>query len=278
MKYMHFRSSCAYTALAALMESRGVDTEDREIALGMKLPWLYAEENGGFAAGTMLQGAKWFDLWLAPRGYRMKETELSPRALASYLLEHAPVMLGLRTPRGKHAVVFEQFDGERYRFFNPVHEDSGEPTEWSLDEDELRERAEPPVVVGEVVSAEPRRQDMRPLFASSAAALRENRARIESFAAEKHTPDEYASAMDTLFRPLLLDGITMLELAGETELARGFSELQRAFLSFVRVPGDAPLCEAMSMSRLRELTEAYARLIERRLDRPADALYHGDGE
>ena len=34
-------------------------------------------------------------------------------------------MLGLRTPRGKHAVVFTGYDRE-YRFINPVHEGGGE--------------------------------------------------------------------------------------------------------------------------------------------------------
>ena len=79
MKYMHFKASCSYTALAAMMEYYGTDTEDYRIALEMKLPWLFAGEDGAFISGPMLQGAKWFDLWLAPRGYRMEEERVSPR-------------------------------------------------------------------------------------------------------------------------------------------------------------------------------------------------------
>ena len=77
MKYMHFKASCSYTALAAMMEYHGTDTEDYRIALEMKLPWLFAGEDGAFISGPMLQGAKWFDLWLAPRGYRMEEERVS---------------------------------------------------------------------------------------------------------------------------------------------------------------------------------------------------------
>ena len=33
MKYMHFNSSCSYTALAMLLEEKGISTEDTDIAL-----------------------------------------------------------------------------------------------------------------------------------------------------------------------------------------------------------------------------------------------------
>ena len=65
---MHFNSSCSYTALAMLLSGKGVDTEDTAIALEIGLPWLFAKEEGYFLAGAMLQGAKWFDHFLNPRG------------------------------------------------------------------------------------------------------------------------------------------------------------------------------------------------------------------
>ncbi len=274
MKYMHFRASCAYTALAMLMEHLGADTEDRSIALEMKLPWLFAKEDGVFAAGPMLQGAKWFDLWLNPRGYRMSEVMLEPDALPAYLREHCPVMLGLRTPGGKHAVVFERYDGA-YHFLNPVHKGSGEPTSLSLGADELCERADRPTVVGEVLPAAPRQPDMPSLLAASASTLRENLAAIEVFSAQAHAPEDYAAARDGLFRSLLLDGIAMLELIGETELAQGFSALQGSFLSFLRGSMDMPLASEFPMDKLRELTEAYLRLIEREAAASCPVLYHG---
>ena len=62
MKYMHFKASCSYAALAAIMEIIGVDTEDYKIALEIKLPWLFSKEDGAYISGPMLQGAKWFNL------------------------------------------------------------------------------------------------------------------------------------------------------------------------------------------------------------------------
>ena len=41
-KYMTFNSSCSYAGLANMLLRYGVDTQDREIARDMKLPFLFA--------------------------------------------------------------------------------------------------------------------------------------------------------------------------------------------------------------------------------------------
>ena len=68
--------------------------------------------------------------------------------------------------------------------------------------------------------------------------------------------------MNSLFRPLLLDSITMLELAGETALAKDFTSLQQQFMSFMRGPREEALQETLSLDQLHDLTEQYAHLIE----------------
>ena len=42
IKYMTFNSSCSYAGLANMLLRYGVDTQDREIALAAKLPFLFA--------------------------------------------------------------------------------------------------------------------------------------------------------------------------------------------------------------------------------------------
>ena len=138
MKYMHFKASCSYAALAAIMELNGVDTEDYKIALEIKLPWLFSKEDGAYISGSMLQSAKWFNLWLLPRGYRMTEEMVEREQLCSYLRAHKPAMLGIRTPYGKHAVVFTDYNGKNH-FMNPTHESSGERIELSFSQEELDE-------------------------------------------------------------------------------------------------------------------------------------------
>ena len=264
MKYMHFKASCSYAALAAIMELNGVDTEDYKIALEIKLPWLFFKEDGAYISGPMLQGAKWFNLWLVPRGYRMIEEMVDREQLCNYLRAHEHAMLGVQTPYGKHAVVFAEYDG-KYHFMNPTHESSGERTELLLSEEELLASVDQKTMVGMVIPTEAEPQLLTPYLNDSISVIRENCADIEAFAAEKHDPNTYFPMMNSLFRSLLLDGITMLELAGETALAQEFTTLQHQFMDFMRGTRREALQETLSLDRLHDLTERYAHLIERQI-------------
>jgi len=264
MKYMHFQASCAYTALAMLLEERGIDTEDTQIAQEMGLPWLFSREGETFLSGPMLQGLPWFDLWLRPRGLIWWEKTVVREEAGRYLRETGPAMLGIQTPYGKHAVVYVAFDGT-YHFLNPTHEGSGEEVELLLDDAVLREALDPEVVVGRPESAPPETIDRTPLLRRSLAVLWENVAAIEAFASVPRASEDYLPALDTLFRPLLLDGITMLELAGEKVLSAGFRELQGCLMRFLRGDRIAPMCSVLPLPRLRELAGAYAACIEREL-------------
>ena len=59
----------------------------------------------------------------------------------------------------------------------------------------------------------------------------------------KHSPDDYFAVLNSLFRPLLLDGITMLELAGKTALAQEFTAAAVSALS-ARVKGRTVMQDA----------------------------------
>ena len=107
-KYMTFNSSCSYAGLANMLLRFGVDTQDREIAMDMKLPFLFAYEEGEYRAGPMLQGAQWFKLHLHPRGLEMREIELPAQSVAAYLRMQPTAMLGIRQiENGKHAAYKE---------------------------------------------------------------------------------------------------------------------------------------------------------------------------
>lgn len=96
MKYMSFNSSCSYAGLANMLEYYGIETEDRQIALDMGLPFLFSKEENAYSAGPMLQTAEWFHLYLKPRGFRMTETRLQREAVVAVIerAEPEPVSLG----------------------------------------------------------------------------------------------------------------------------------------------------------------------------------------
>ena len=69
MRYMTFNSSCSYAGVANMLEYHGILVTDRQIALDMDLPFLFSDEGGVYAAGPMLQSAKWVELYLKPLGF-----------------------------------------------------------------------------------------------------------------------------------------------------------------------------------------------------------------
>ncbi len=266
MKYMHFNSSCSYTALAMLLEEKGINTEDTEIALEIGLPWIFDRRDDRFLAGPNLQGAEWFDIYLNPRGLRMLEESIDAESVPDYLVEHGHCMLGIRLPgnNGKHAVVFHGYDGS-YRFYNPVHEGSGASAELVLGKEELMQALDRETMVGSLIRCAKKRHDMRPVFERSVSVLRQNLKEIEGFSGTVHEPDEYRDAMDRLFRPLLLDGISMLKLAGEKDLAGRLENVQRELLQFLKGDRSAALADNISLDSLRDCAGEYIGLIERHI-------------
>ena len=264
---MHFKASCSYAALANLLEMQGYDTEDTIIALEMELPKLFSKEAGAFLSGPMLQGAKWFNLWLLPRGFTMMETSLSKSSLCQELISGRPAMLGIRTPYGKHAVVFTGYDGE-FHFLNPTYKDSGEKTELLLDEEELLASVDSRVAVGRVQPTLSHSVDLTPIKEMSALILQENVDAIVRFAELEHPPEEYLTVLNTLFRPLLLDGITMMELAGKQDLADKLRSLQGNLMAFLRGDRSGKLCDTLSLPDLQLTAKDYIASVEHYIDDP----------
>ncbi|MBO4471669.1 MAG: hypothetical protein J5841_07935 [Clostridia bacterium] len=264
VKYMHFISSCSFTALAYILAEKGIETEDTEIVRAAGLPWIFAREGKRFLTGPMLQGKKWFDLYLNPRGLCMCEEQVERERLAEYLQTHELCMIGLRLQghSGKHAVVMERKENKYFVFFNPIREGSGQAAEIRLTEEELIRAADPVMVAGSVTQFDGM-PGKKTRTEESLSVLEDNYREIEQFCRETHAREEYDKAMDDLFRALLLDGITMLELTEETELAEAFRKEQRGLLAFMKGKRTGLLAEYISLERLKAAVEEYGRVIQK---------------
>lgn len=263
MKYMTFRASCSFAGIANMLSHFGVDTEDRTIALGMGLPWLFAREDGCYLAGPMLQSARWFNLYLHPIGFHMEENRIPRNQAAAYLRGQPQAMLGLRVASGKHAVVFRGTQENSLVFLNNKWQHTDEPETLVLTEAELLERIDDPVMIATLHPITPEPADTVPLRQESCTVLRENLAEICRVCDRPATVGALRNNMDRLFRALLLDGITMLELAVESALARQFTQLQAALLCALRQAPDSiiRLGDYLSTEDLERAVEAYIRLI-----------------
>lgn len=266
MRYMTFNSSCSYAGVANMLEQYGVDMDDRAIAMGMKLPYLFTHEDGVYMAGPMLQSAEWFNLFLNSIGFEMCETEVPAEQVADYLKQQKTAMLGLQVDEtSKHAVVYTGIQGEKLVFLNNKWEQDPGPVQLILSHEELLNRIGSSAMVATLQKISPQKIDQYSKFADSISVILQNLAEIKSVCSRQETVGALRSMLNTLFRPLLLDGISMLGLLDEVELADKFSLVQNSFLNALRQDPDTKvlLGDYISIPEFESLVFEYVRLISK---------------
>lgn len=275
MKYMHFNSSCSYAGLANLLELQGVETEDYQIALDMGLPHFlrYDEETGVYLNGPMLQTEEWFNLYLKPRGFRYIERFMEKQETVEQLCSGS--MLGLQvTPRSKHAVVFLGKENGAYKFLNNKREDSEEPEYLLLSEAEFLERLPEQVVVGHLESYDSETVDVKPYLEEALRNWENLRVELQTFVCEVQSPKTMKEAMNRLFRPLLLDGISMAKLLKENELEECLTRLQKQFLAMVQKNETVKPSEQLDSEKIDRVIDEFMSLIRLQSIRESERKSH----
>lgn len=263
MKYMTFNSSCSFAGVANMLLQLGINVEDRQIAMGIKLPYLFDLQDGVFSAGPMLQSARWFDLYLNTLGYAMKETAVRKPNVPNYLRQCGVAMLGLRVSSSeKHAVIFVGMEEENFRFINNKWQGSGMPEKMCLSEKTMAERLDDTVMVATIEKVPVSTPDTRSLLLRSCQVLEQYKTDIATFCSIEKTREELIAAMNPLFRATLLDGITMLELIGQTGLAEQFKQIQKPFLSAIRKGQPVVLREILDLQAWQTAIDQYIALIK----------------
>lgn len=265
MKYMTFNSSCSYAGVANMLEQYGVNTDDRSIAVGMKLPYLFSCEDGVYMAGPMLQSAEWFNLYLHPIGFEMVEKEIPAEQVSEYLKRQKTAMLGLRVDEsGKHAVVYTGVQDGQLVFLNNKWEHTDGPEQVAFTAEELIRQLGPAAMIATLKAIPPKEADLTGRLLDSEAVIRKNLEEIRELSSMEEKAGVLRSKLNTLFRPLLLDGITMLHLIGEKDLALRFTEMQRLFLNALRQEPNTiiNLGNCLPVDQLAAAAEEYIRLIQ----------------
>ena len=263
MKYMTFNSSCSYAGIANMLALHSIGMEDRDIALSMCLPWLFAHEDGAYLAGPMLQSAKWFNLALHPIGFHLQEILSQKEQIPSLLQGLDCAMLGLKiSENSKHAVVYagKQKAG-KLLFINNKWQQSDEPDTLLLDKEDLLTHLDDNVMVAKLQRCSPVREDITPLFAQSCQVLQKWKEEASAFCTQICTPTVRRNALNSLFRAVLLDGITMLDLIGETALAQDIRTLQGKLLQAMRENAPCAVADYLPLDDLRSCVDAYIALI-----------------
>ena len=270
MKYMTFNSSCSYAGIANMLEQYGVNTTDREIALGMKLPYLFFYDDGTYVSGPMLQKAEWFNIYLNSIGFQLVEKKISADKVVDYLKDQKTAMLGIKMGNaGKHAIVYKGMEADELVFINNKWEKEEVPSEIKFVEGELREKIDAEVVVAILQTINATKVCMIEKLEASLVVLQANVLEIIELCNKEVTVGYLQSKLNTLFRPLFLDGITMLNLIGETEASDAWKVMQGDLLGALRQDKNQSirLGEFISADKLQVLAQGYAELIRRELEK-----------
>lgn len=270
MKYMTFNSSCSYAGIANMLEQYGIDTTDKEIALGMKLPYLFTYTDGTYVSGPMLQKAEWFDIYLNSIGFQLIEKKISADKVVDYLKNQKTAMLGIKMENaGKHAIVYIGMEADELIFINNKWEKEEVPSEIKFAEEELREKIDAEVVVAILQTINATKVSMIDKLEESLVVLQANVLEIIELCNKEVTVEYLQSKLNTLFRSLFLDGITMLNLIGETEASDEWKVMQGDLLGALRQERSQSirLGEFISADKLQVLAQRYVELIKIELEK-----------
>ncbi len=269
MKYMTFHSSCSYAGLANMLEEYGIDANDYEIALAMKLPYLFAYEDGTYLSGSMLQSSKWFNLYLNPIGYQLSEKWISKEKIAEYLKKQKTAMIGIRSNgTQKHAVIYKGMEDDHLIFLNNKKKGENAPEEIWLTEDELKQRVDAEVVAGTLKKIPPKAVSLKKVMQNSISVVQSNVSEILELSVRNESVENLRLKMNFLFRPLFLDGISMLNLIEEYELAGKFTQLQSELLQALRQDSAEYiyLKDYLSLDLLKRAADEYIFLIQKEIE------------
>lgn len=261
MVYMTFNSSCSYAGVANMLAQYHLTVDDRAIAMNMRLPYLFTYEDGIYMAGPMLQSADWFNLYLNPIGFQMVETAVPAEQVTNYLKCQKTAMLGVKSEHGgKHAVVYIGNRNDQLLFLNNKWEHDPAPEQITFTETELLKRIEPTTMIATLNQITPKKVDLSGKLERSISVIRKNLSEIQEVCNNEETVGALRSKLNTLFRPLLLDAITMLGLLGEIELSQQLTEIQRSFLAALKQDSTAVIMLGNYLP-IKELTDAAERYI-----------------
>ena len=269
MKHMTFNASCAFAGIANMLEAFDINKEDHEIALGMKLPYLfrYDDVSKTYQTGISLQGKELFNLYLNTLGIDFEEVFIPKHEVFRMLdtMDRA-TMIGILLESGqKHAVIFTQRRNDQYVFLNNRRQDSNEPEEYVYNQTELSDKLEERTAVGWLEPCLRKETDFDLHLNESLAVLLRYKDEIQNFCSILQPFEEIKSARDRLFRPLLLDGLTMMQLIGNEKMYLLQKDIQTKYLAAFRKQRAIKLEDEIPLEQIESVISGYMVLIKEQL-------------
>ena len=270
MKYQTFDSSCCYAGLANMLDDQSIDVEDRDIVLGANLPYMLRLDsiNNCYLAGTMLQGAAWFDMYLCRHGLHFAERSMSREAAVNFLASaDGRVMLGVElSDGGMNAAVFDGVRGGRFHFINNKWKDSSGAERYMYTAPELYDRLADENVLGWLEKAVKSTPDFPQELCVTLATVQKYRDSLHEFCSVPRDRITLQWAIEPLFRPLMTDLFTMMELVGEARIVLMIKVLQHSLTAALQSGCDRlTVFDFISAQQLDETIDRYIEIVQTKL-------------
>lgn len=177
-------------------------------------------------------------------------------------------MLGVHLHgQDRHAVVYTGMRSGRAVFLNSRHPESDEPDALCYTQDELLARLDDRCMVATLARCEAQEVCHAPLLEQSLVCLRALTDEVDAFCAAPRSRAELTAAVNPLFRPLLVDAVTMLTLIGEDEVRTALEQVRQTYMPVVfgAKEDGVVLADRLPMQTLHRAIQGYAALIRARL-------------
>ena len=253
-----------------MLEACSIDVEDRDIILKGNIPYMFDYDNkdSRYIAGPMLQGKKWFDLYLNGLGFEFIEKYLDIEGVIKYLKStKARSMIGLKIDNtGRHACVFLGIKEKMFIFMNNKHRETEQKEEFAFAIDEVYNLLEPNSSIGYISAIESNKNvDYFAEMKKSLNILERYREEIISFVSAKRTDDEIMISKQTLFEALLLDIASMLDIIGERELLNKIADLRGKYLNAIKRGPELVLKEYVPTHEINIVIDRYVNIIKKKM-------------
>ncbi len=281
MKHVTFRGSHVYACLAILLEDFKINKTDQEIALEMRLPYLFtsnrlSKTKVAFVAGTSLQGKAWFDLFLNQYQLAYIEEHLTKLKVLTMLktlsMFKRKALLSINIDQARTAVVFSHYAmmTETFLFILPEETDSSSYKFLELDKDLLLTYLDQHVDVGYINPTTDIPASIVDAIKHSLKTLDDYDKYIKNFCQMMHTNHKQKEAFELVFRALLIDIRAMMKIKNNEELYQDITQLGHRYIKYLRTDEERfiiPLGDAFSkvIASYRMFIETYLKRVEHKL-------------
>ncbi len=245
MKYMTFRGSHVYTCIAILLEDFKINKFDKDIALEMRMPYLFMRQEMSktkiaYTAGTRLQSKIWFDLFLNHYDLEFIEEHITKLQTLTMLQNLSKfkrkALLSLHMDDKQYAVVFSHHDlmTDTYIFIMPEQIESPNYRYIELHEENLLNYLADHVHIGFINPTKDKTYTIVDAIKDSLKALDDYLNYVTEWCDTKRTKHRQIEGYDMVFRALIVDVRRMMKLKGEDKLHDQLNRLSHAYVKYLR--------------------------------------------